>query len=213
MSHLFKNSLTKMSKIYSFKTLFSSQNFYQSNQIKNFSNSINLLSKKTTSINQYKFQISKGAKRKTERTPVQDCDHLLNIAKDRDDSVIVTDEYYPPWLLEMTYPDAQLNSSFDNWDFMALVGQDMPTEENIIDIMRSQKKLCVRNHKIRNRQQILANAPRTKRDRRRPQNRATEHILEFIGSDSDDEKRQERRQYNIDNDLAVSSDEDYDVDL
>jgi hypothetical protein len=94
-------------------------------------------------INYFKEQICRGAKRKTERTPVLPCDSLINIIKSRQDPVILPDEYYPPWLLNI--PSKRVYNRANDFELGAYMGNRLPDPEIVpglfkfIDIARKKK--------------------------------------------------------------------------
>ena len=86
-------------------------------------------------INSYKINLIRGAKRKMERTPVLPSEHLTNLVKNRKDSVLLTDEYYPPWVLRQQC----INHEPHVYDFMAFVGHALPDPYDVPVIVKTLK--------------------------------------------------------------------------
>lgn len=84
----------------------------------------------------YKYAYSLGAKRKMERTPVLDTEDTINIVKNRRDAILISDEYYPPWVLRQQY---SLLKPHD-WEFLAFTGQLLPEAYDCPIIFRTLKK-------------------------------------------------------------------------
>lgn len=96
--------------------------------------------RKSNNLINYNFNISRGAKRKTERTPVLPAENLINIVKNRSDPVILTDEYYPQWLLDELGHEKKLLNKFYQWEYISLMGKGIPNENQVIDVLRSGSK-------------------------------------------------------------------------
>ncbi len=86
-------------------------------------------------INSYKANIIKGAKRKMERTVVLPSEHLTNLVKNRKDSILLTDEFYPPWVLRQQC----INHEPHVYDFMAFVGHALPDPYDVPVIVKTLK--------------------------------------------------------------------------
>lgn len=107
-------------------------------------------------INNFKEEICRGAKRKTERTPVLPCDSLINIIKTRQDPIILPDEYYPPWLLNL--PSKRVYNRVNDYEIGACMGTNMPDPELVpglfkfIDIARRKKHIVIASRKNQSRE-------------------------------------------------------------
>ncbi len=87
-------------------------------------------------INTYNHYVCKGAKRKMERTQVLPTEHLINITKNRRDPYIISDDFYPPWV--MRNQDMQISPS--HYEFFAFTGQGLPEDYDCPSIFRTLKK-------------------------------------------------------------------------
>ena len=99
-----------------------------------------VFSTKSLSILNFKYEINKGAKRKSERTPVLPAENLINIAKSRQDPIILTDEYYPKWLHDELNPEKNLINTPFQLEYMALMGMGIPNENQVLDILQKCKR-------------------------------------------------------------------------
>ena len=150
---MFKNTkLIKYAKLASTNISYLKNKNINIHNISKYSYSINSLSTSlfndNKSINSYKIQFSRGAKRKMERTLVQKTEHMINIAKNRTDPTVLTDEFYPQWLNKM---DKRFLP--EHYDFYAYAGVTLPDPEDCITMFRSLKK----NKKVINRALAVEN--------------------------------------------------------
>lgn len=103
----------------------------------------------TLNINSIKQEISRGAKRKTEKTAVEYSHHFINIAKEREDVVILPNEYYPPWLFDM--PRDRLFNDLPTYNYLAMTGQALhPDINNVRELLlkiKYESKAKVLEHK------------------------------------------------------------------
>lgn len=65
---------------------------------------MNLTNMLRTSSSTFKYlnSISRGAKRKGEKKEIVHSQHVLNIYKNADDVKVLPNEYYPPWVMNLS---------------------------------------------------------------------------------------------------------------
>lgn len=97
---------------------------------------IGSLFKSKSRLNNYRDMIARGAKRKSDRLAVQPSEHLLNIMKSKEDTPILPDKYYPPWLFQMSH------LSYDAYDsaMHLACGIRMPDPQDVVTFFRTHKR-------------------------------------------------------------------------
>lgn len=86
---------------------------------------------------------SLGAKRKIEKLVVEPSEHLINIAKNSDDVVVLPDEYYPKWLHD--YSKRNLVRKLSEYEHIACLGYGIPYNQDAINWFKLTKKIYRRH--------------------------------------------------------------------
>ena len=99
-----------------------------------------LISKK---INCYSKFICKGAKRKSERTAVEETEEFINIVKARKDPITLGNEFYPPWMHD--FMNHRTMIFYSQFDYFALGGGGIPGNGDIVRFFKLYKQQIRRN--------------------------------------------------------------------